>query len=60
MKPLALLMGMAALLAATRPALLAQGAMEGQERAIAALKRLEGKVEVDAQLPGRPVVAVDL
>jgi hypothetical protein len=60
MKTPALRMWMPALLLAALPAPPAHGGNEGQERAVAALKALEGKVEVDEQHPDRPVVAVDL
>src|SRR5687768_7942225 len=44
----------------TQPRLRAQDSKAERERAIAAIKKLGGAVEVDATKPGRPVVGVNL
>src|SRR5688572_2027088 len=48
------------LLAVTQPMLRAQDSKAERERAIAAIKKLGGVVEVDVKRPGMPVVGVNL
>jgi Leucine Rich Repeat (LRR) protein len=48
------------LLAMTQPTLRAQDSKADQEQAIAEIKKLGGKVEVDANRPDMPVVGVNL
>src|SRR5438874_11610430 len=55
---MALLVGI--LLVMTQPMLRAQDSKREQERAIDAIIKLGGKVEVDAKSPDRPVVEVNL
>ena len=50
----------AALLLFTGPSAWAQGDNAEQERAIAKVEKLGGKVELDEQRPGKPVIKVDL
>jgi Leucine-rich repeat (LRR) protein len=60
MRLYALLALVGAFLAAIQPMLQAQDGKAKQERAIAEIKKLGGKVEVDAKRPDRAVIAVDL
>ena len=50
----------AALLLVPGPSVRAQGDNAEQERAIARIEKLGGKVELDEQRPGKPVIKVDL
>ena len=50
----------AAVLLFTGPSAWAQGDNAEQERAIARIENLGGKVELDEQRPGKPVIKVDL